>query len=198
MHLRRDTASVDSGLAGMDLSPKAKGTISELRVASELEARGFMVSQPFGERGAYDLIADHAGRLMRIQVKSTHAPRSRDAERQTAKTIYQINAEAGFGRYDETLVDFLIGVVWLPNGLQFLIIPASFLNDTRTLLYSPDDTRWGCGMFADAWDLLTLQPPTRSRRSPKKVGVSETTPAHFPSLHPSRDSVSTASSNCGV
>jgi hypothetical protein len=50
---------------------KQKGDLAELKVAADLLARGCSISIPFGEDSDYDLIADFAGVLHRVQVKST-------------------------------------------------------------------------------------------------------------------------------
>jgi PD-(D/E)XK endonuclease len=49
---------------------KRKGNFAELKVATDLAARGCELSIPFGENCSYDLIADYEGRLHRVQVKS--------------------------------------------------------------------------------------------------------------------------------
>jgi hypothetical protein len=48
---------------------KRKGDLAELKVAADLIGRGCRISIPFGEDCDYDLIADYAGRLHRVQVK---------------------------------------------------------------------------------------------------------------------------------
>ena len=48
---------------------KKKGDLAELKVASDLLARGHRVAIPFGEDSDYDLICDTEGVLHRIQVK---------------------------------------------------------------------------------------------------------------------------------
>ncbi|HEY5333376.1 MAG TPA: group I intron-associated PD-(D/E)XK endonuclease [Solirubrobacterales bacterium] len=50
---------------------KKKGDLAELKVATDLVARGCELSIPFGEDSSYDLIADYEGRLHRVQVKYT-------------------------------------------------------------------------------------------------------------------------------
>ncbi len=50
---------------------KTKGDLAELKVAADLADRGCRISIPFGEDCDYDLIADHEGRLHRVQVKHT-------------------------------------------------------------------------------------------------------------------------------
>lgn len=48
---------------------KVKGTIAELAVAQRLIEDGWRVSQPIGENHRYDLVAEHDGKFVRIQVK---------------------------------------------------------------------------------------------------------------------------------
>ncbi len=50
---------------------KKKGDLGELKVATDLVARGCDLYIPFGEDSDYDLIADYEGRLHRVQVKYT-------------------------------------------------------------------------------------------------------------------------------
>jgi hypothetical protein len=50
---------------------KKIGDLAELKVATDLVARGCELSIPFGEDSNYDLVADYEGRLHRVQVKST-------------------------------------------------------------------------------------------------------------------------------
>ena len=52
---------------------KKKGDLAELKVATDLVARGCELSIPFGEDSSYDLIADYDGRLHRVQVKYTQS-----------------------------------------------------------------------------------------------------------------------------
>jgi hypothetical protein len=50
---------------------KKKGDLAELKVASDLLARGHRIAIPFGEDSDYDLICDTGEALHRIQVKFT-------------------------------------------------------------------------------------------------------------------------------
>jgi hypothetical protein len=52
------------------MNTKDKGNISELRVLTYLAESGFVVSIPYGDNCAYDLIVDNGNRLIRIQVKT--------------------------------------------------------------------------------------------------------------------------------
>ena len=54
----------------MELNRKAKGDLAELRVATDLRARGFKVAFPYGEDWDFDLIlCRESGALERVQVK---------------------------------------------------------------------------------------------------------------------------------
>ena len=54
-------------------SLKKKGDLAELKVATDLIARGCRLSLPYGEDHDYDLVADYEGRLHRVQVKYTRS-----------------------------------------------------------------------------------------------------------------------------
>ena len=54
----------------MDLNRKAKGDLAELKVATDLQSRGYKVAFPYGEDWDYDLILCRPkGNLERVQVK---------------------------------------------------------------------------------------------------------------------------------
>src|SRR5918997_6448070 len=54
----------------VELNRKAKGDLAELKVATDLRARGHKVAFPYGEDWDYDLILCRAGdQLERVQVK---------------------------------------------------------------------------------------------------------------------------------
>lgn len=51
------------------MNTKIKGSLGELKVATDLLEKGFKVAFPFGESEAYDLILDRNGSLEKVQVK---------------------------------------------------------------------------------------------------------------------------------
>ena len=54
----------------MELNRKAKGDLAELKVATDLRARGYKIAFPYGEDWDFDLILCRAsGALERVQVK---------------------------------------------------------------------------------------------------------------------------------
>jgi hypothetical protein len=150
-----------------ELTEKGKGTMAELLVAYELEARGYIVSQPFGERGAYDLVVDCNGVLVRIQVKSAHVPRAPRNEREKLRTVYAINMGSGH-RYHEAAVDFIIGVVLCKPVPVFIIAPIGFVSTSTALIYEPGRSDFGAGLLVGAWDLLetfAAHPPKKRTRT---------------------------------
>ena len=65
----------DSGPSSLSrVAPlKRKGDLAELKVATDLIDRGCQISIPFSEDCDYDLVADKAGTLHRVQVKYTES-----------------------------------------------------------------------------------------------------------------------------
>lgn len=55
------------------LNLKAKGDLAELKVATDLMARGYKIAFPYGEDWDYDLILCRQERLERVQVKYTRS-----------------------------------------------------------------------------------------------------------------------------
>ena len=56
----------------MELNSHFKGKITELEVANEFLKRGYQVSQPLVSDSRYDFIVDIDGKLLKIQVKTSH------------------------------------------------------------------------------------------------------------------------------
>lgn len=75
-----------------------QGEKSELAVASELMAKGYGVSFPFGHNHQYDLIVDTDGVLHRIQVKTAKVEEG---------NRYYISADVN--QYDKKYVDLFAG-----------------------------------------------------------------------------------------
>ena len=50
---------------------KLRGEWAELRFMTRAAERGLMISKPWGDSARYDLMIEHHGRVLRIQVKST-------------------------------------------------------------------------------------------------------------------------------
>jgi PD-(D/E)XK endonuclease len=56
---------------GQIKNSKLRGEWAELRFMTRAAERGLMISKPWGDSARYDLMIEHHGRVLRIQVKST-------------------------------------------------------------------------------------------------------------------------------
>lgn len=54
------------------LETKQKGIITELQCITAFNQLGYHISVPYGENSRYDFIADINGKLIRVQVKTSH------------------------------------------------------------------------------------------------------------------------------
>lgn len=55
----------------IELNPKQKGNLTELKCLSAFYELGYQCSIPYGENSRYDLIADIDGKLIRVQCKTS-------------------------------------------------------------------------------------------------------------------------------
>lgn len=55
----------------MNLTPKQKGNLTELKCISAFYELGYQCSIPYGENSRYDFIADINGKLIRVQCKTS-------------------------------------------------------------------------------------------------------------------------------
>jgi hypothetical protein len=51
--------------------PKQRGEWAELRFMARASEHGLSISKPWGDSCRYDFIVEHAGKFLRVQVKST-------------------------------------------------------------------------------------------------------------------------------
>lgn len=54
------------------MEPKQKGNLTELKCIAAFYELGYSVSIPYGENSRYDFIADINGKLIRVQIKTSH------------------------------------------------------------------------------------------------------------------------------
>ena len=54
------------------LESKQKGIVTELQCITAFNQLGYHISIPYGENSRYDFIADIDGKLIRVQVKTSH------------------------------------------------------------------------------------------------------------------------------
>jgi hypothetical protein len=114
----------------VELNRKAKGDLAELKVATDLRARGYKVAFPYGEDWDFDLIlCRESGALERVQVKYARsdarvisiAARSRSLTNGKVKTTKHYTGET---------IDWL--AVWDATMDRCYYIPADELGNGMT------------------------------------------------------------------
>jgi hypothetical protein len=111
----------------VDLNRKAKGDLAELKVASDLRARGYRLAFPYGEDWDYDLIlCRDDGRLERIQVK--HARSDGRVIRVRSRSHSLTNGKVrAMKLYTADMIDWL--AVWDSALDRCYYVPAAELGD---------------------------------------------------------------------
>lgn len=99
------------------------GELSEFKVASDLVEKGCRVSYTHGQY-PYDLIADHQGDLLRIQVKTGNSDKGRSQK-------YRISTDG----YDEADIDFFAG--YAPDEDDVFYVPFSDATTTYAVTFTP-------------------------------------------------------------
>jgi PD-(D/E)XK endonuclease len=113
------------------LNLKGKGDLAELKVASDLVARGHRIAIPYGEDCDYDLIADTGNRLHRIQVKYTASDEAKVTVR--CRSLSLTNGKAKkYKHYTAEMVDWI--AVYHRASDSCYYIDASELGDGRVEL----------------------------------------------------------------
>ena len=134
------------------LSAKQVGELAEARFLAKATALGFKVAKPFGDSGAYDLIVEGGGRLVRVEVKSACAARE-TGNGYTVSTYYQPLKRG----YSLAEADFL--AVHVPPVDAWYIIPVERLHNVKSMRVYPDraTTRSRWEVFREAWELMETE-----------------------------------------
>src|SRR5512132_3013203 len=128
------------------LHPKRLGEAAEVYFMYRATRLGLTLSKPLGESAPYDVICEYAGRLFRIQIKSSWV---RDGSR------YCLTAYYGSRRrpYTAADIDFLAAYV-APEDAWY-IIPVSALRHRATVHLYPHKSGTGqLERYREAWALL--------------------------------------------
>ena len=112
------------------MDTKLIGNITELEVLTYVTKLGYQVSIPFGDRERYDQIWDINGKLLKVQVKTSHAIDNaikfscRSSHRKDGKCISQ--------KYNSNEIDYF-ATFW--NGKCYLI-PIAETSNEKTLRFA--------------------------------------------------------------
>ncbi len=135
--------------------PKQRGLRAELRFVARAAQHGFSISKPLGDSRPYDFIVKHAGKFVRVQVKSTVCQKRKSY-------AYHV-----YGRpYTGGEVDFF-AIYIIPKNIWY-IFPADVISKyTRNMILSPHMKVSKHGAYKEAWHLLRGEASsTRARPSP--------------------------------
>jgi PD-(D/E)XK endonuclease len=106
---------------------KQRGEWAELRFMARASEPGLLVSKSWGDTSRYDFVVEHAGKLMRVQVKSTTFRRNRS---------YVCTLCANEGKpYTIGQIDFVAAYI-IPKNIWF-IFPVEAILKRSHLTLSP-------------------------------------------------------------
>ena len=107
-----------------------KGDVTELLVCAFLIRKGIKVSKPISNDLRYDLIADYKGKLIKIQVKTSHPGRSNGTITfKTSSSTLQTTGKSTRRKYTNREIDYFATVI----GTDVYFIPIA---DTRGTEFS--------------------------------------------------------------
>jgi len=135
--------------------PKQRGEWAELRFMARASEHGLSISKPWGDSSRYDVIVGHAGKFLRVQVKSTVC-------RKRNSYAYHVNGRA----YTSEQIDFL-AIYIIPKNIWYIFPVEVISKCTRNLILSPHMKVSKHGPYIEAWHLLRGEkpvPPDRGSR----------------------------------
>ena len=122
---------------------KLRGEWAEMRFMTRAAERGLMVSRPWGDSAPYDLMVEHRGRILRIQVKSTCCKRD---------NCYKCHVASNGIPYPKDRLDFIAAYV-IPADTWY-IIPIDAVGAQAHLLLAPHRKGSKYDRYKEAWHLL--------------------------------------------
>ena len=116
----------------MELNKKAKGDLAELKVATDLRARGYRIAIPYGEDWDFDLILCRRDeKLERVQVKYARSDGCVIEVRCRSHSLTNGKVRAT-KYYTASMIDWL--AVWEPVLDRCFYVPASELGTGMNIL----------------------------------------------------------------
>ncbi len=122
---------------------KLRGEWAELRFATRAAERGLMVSRPWGDSAPYDLMVEHHGRVLRIQVKCTKYKLGRS---------YKCHVTRNGVPYRSTEIDFI--AAYVIEADTWYLIPTAATQSRIHVMLSPHRENSTFAIYKEAWHLL--------------------------------------------
>jgi hypothetical protein len=124
--------------------PKLRGEWAELHFILRAIELGLILSKPFGDNAPYDLVVDHHGHFLRIQVKCTLQRRE--------KNSYRCCLDHNGIPYTPAQIDFF--AVYVIPADTFYILPLAATNNQPDILLTPHRQNSKYAQYKEAWHLL--------------------------------------------
>ena len=113
------------------MDSKFIGNITELEVLTYITKLGYQVSIPFGDRERYDQIWDINGKLLKIQVKTSHLVDN--TIKFSCRSSHRVNGKCVNTQYTSDEIDYF-ATYW--DGKCYLI-PVGETSNEKTLRFTP-------------------------------------------------------------
>jgi len=138
--------------------PKLRGEWAEIQFLARASEHGLHVSKPYGDCLPYDFIVEHAGRMLRVQVKST------SHRRPPYNAFYCFVKPSRRKGYAPDDLDFI--AAWIIPHNTWYIIPFRLLTAKATVRLDPSNPHNRYDRYREAWRLLLDPPPETLIRAP--------------------------------
>ena len=122
---------------------KARGEWAELRFMTRATELRFRVAKPWGDCAPYDVIIEHRGRFLRVQVKCTIFHRGNS---------YKCHLDSNGVPYSPRDLDFIAAYV-IPTDTWY-ILPIKSTKKQSDILLTPHSPRAKYEKYKEAWHLL--------------------------------------------
>jgi hypothetical protein len=122
---------------------KLRGEWAELHFMVRAAEHGLCINKPWGENSRYDFALEHAGKFLRMQVKSTTCRTGRS---------YICNLRSNNQFYTGKEIDFVAAYI-VPKNIWF-IFPFQVVAQSCSVVLSPHLKTSKYGPYQEAWHLL--------------------------------------------
>ena len=131
------------------IDTKQIGNVTELEVLTYITKLGYQVSIPFGDRERYDQIWDVNGKLLKIQIKTSHyIDEEKTAIKFSCKSTSRKNGKCVASRYTKREIDYFATIC---EG-QCYVVPVEECSVEKILRFVPPKNGQTIGItFAESY-----------------------------------------------
>lgn len=132
------------------MDSKLIGNITELEVLTYITKLGYQVSIPFGDRERYDQIWDINGKLLRVQVKTSHEIDDGAAVAFSCRSSQRSKGKTKNTRYRDTEIDYF-ATIWQD---KCYLVPIQETSTEKVLRFAPPKNGQIKGItFAESYEV---------------------------------------------